>query len=222
VQSVAVTAVDDAVGKGTDNGIISHSADSRDNDFDDEQISRVIAQIADNDGGGPSLSVTDVSVAEGNSGTRNLTFTVTSPSNSQTVTASWATANGTATAGRDYRAASGNLSFAAGEASRTVAVNISGDVLSEANETVILNLSIPTNATLDDAQAVATITNGDPKPALSVNDVSISEGNSGTKTLNVTMTLSAASNLTVTLNYATANGTASFSSYYNAASVTLT
>ena len=63
----------------------------------------------------PGLSVNDVSVTEGNSGTTTANFTVTlSAAATSTVTVSYATANGTATAGSDYVAASGTLTFAAG------------------------------------------------------------------------------------------------------------
>ncbi len=73
------------------------------------------------------------------------------------VTVKWATADGTATAGKDYTAGSGTLSFAANETSKTVAVTLLGDELAESNETFAVNLSAPTGATLADAQAVGTI-----------------------------------------------------------------
>src|SRR5207244_9576024 len=57
---------------------------------------------------------------------------------------------------------------------------------------------------------------------LSINDISITEGDSGTKTMTFTVTLSSASNLTVTLNFSTANGTATAPSDYLATSGTLT
>jgi immune inhibitor A len=67
----------------------------------------------------PALSINDVSVTEGNSGSTNATFTVSlSAAAGGPVTVNWATANGTATAGTDYTAASGVVSFAAGETSR--------------------------------------------------------------------------------------------------------
>ena len=221
VHSVAVTAVDDAANEGTHNGIVSHDAESQDDDFDEDQVSRVIAQIADNDGGGSSLSVNDVSVAEGNSGTRNLTFTVTlSPASSQTVSVAWATANGTATAGSDYNANSGTLSFSAGQTSRTVAVTVRGDQTVEPDETFFLNLSNATNATLADPQGIGTITNDD-GTSLSVGDAAVAEGNSGTRNLTFTVTLSPASSQAVSVAWATANGTAIAPGDYAAASGTL-
>ena len=69
------------------------------------------------------LSISDVTVAEGNSGTTNAVFTVTlSAASASTVTVDYATANGTATAGSDYTAATGTLSFAAGTTSKTMTV----------------------------------------------------------------------------------------------------
>ena len=57
-----------------------------------------------------------------------------------------------------------------------------GDLLDEIDETYIVNLSGPVNATIDDGQGLGTITDDDAPPALSVNDVAITEGNTGTVT----------------------------------------
>ena len=220
-QSVAATAVDDALAEGPHSGFISHSASSQDNDFDRTEVSRVVARIEDNETV-PALSVNDVSVAEGNSGTKSLTFTVTlSAASTQTVTVAYATANGTATAGTDYVAANSTLSFSAGQTSKTFAVTINGDVVPEPDETFLVNLSNPTNATLADGQGQGTITNDDAQATLSINDVSVAEGNSETRNLTFTVSLSAASSQTVTVAYATANGTATAGSDYVAANGTL-
>lgn len=132
----------------------------------------------------PELSVADVSVAEGNSGSKVLTFTVAlSKAASGPVTLHYATADGTATAGSDYAASSGTLTFAAGETSKTVSVTVSGDTLVEANESFLLNLSDASGATIARASATGTILNDDTAaapPKLSVSDVSVMEGNLGT------------------------------------------
>ncbi|HWW94567.1 MAG TPA: Ig-like domain-containing protein [Vicinamibacteria bacterium] len=105
-----------------------------------------------------TLSINDVSVTEPNTGTANAVFTVTlSPASSQTVTVAYATADGTATAGTDYAAATGNLSFSAGTTTQTLTVQITGDTLPEPNETFFVNLSGPTGATLAKAQGTGTI-----------------------------------------------------------------
>ena len=142
----------------------------------------------------------------------------------QTVTVGYATADGTATtADGDYLAASGTLTFAPGVTTQPVSVTVNGDVKDEPNETLVVNLSAPTNATILDSQGTGTITNDDAVPTLSINDVAVAEGNAGTTTLGFTVTLSAVSGQTVTVGYATANGTATTADGdYLAASGTLT
>lgn len=173
----------------------------------------------------PSVSVTDVNLTEGNSGTKNATFTVTlSQASANAVTVSYQSANGTASAGSDYTAASGTLTFAPGETSKTVTVSINGDTTVESDETLTLTLSSPSGATLGRAVATGTIVNDDVAPGLpnlSISDVSIAEGNSGTKNATLTVSLSVASASTVTVAYATANGTAQAGTDYSAVSGTL-
>jgi predicted outer membrane repeat protein len=110
----------------------------------------------------PSLVVNDPSTTEGNSGTKNLTFTVslTAPV-SQTVTVNYATSNGTALAGSDYTPTSGILSFTPGEISKTVNVSMIGDTVVEQNETVFLNLSSAANAPISKSRGQGTILNDD-------------------------------------------------------------
>ena len=125
---------------------------------------QVTVTITDDDAP-PSLSVSDPSVAEGNSGTASLTFTVTlSAASGKTVTVDYATADGTATSGSDYTAKSGTLTFAPGETTKTVTVTVTGDTTTEASETVLLNLSGAVNATISDNQGSGTITNDDTPP----------------------------------------------------------
>lgn len=111
----------------------------------------------------PSLSINDVTMAEGNSGTTNFVFTVTlSATSSLTVTANYATADGTATlAGNDYQSAASTLTFNPGDLTKTVTLNVNGDPVNEPNETVFLNLSSPVNAAIADAQGLGTILNDD-------------------------------------------------------------
>ena len=87
------------------------------------------------------------------------------------MTVNYATANGTALAGSDYTAASGTLTFAPGQTSKTVTVNVTGDTVVEPNETFVVNLSAPTGATLFDGQGLGTILNDD-GPVLRISDVS--------------------------------------------------
>ena len=169
-----------------------------------------------------TLSINDVTKAEGNSGNTLFTFTVSLNAVSATpVTVQYATANGTAMAGSDYTTASGTLTIPAGSTSQTVTIQVRGDTAQEANETFYVNLSVPNGATLADAQGLGTITNDDIRN-LRINDVSRAEGNSGTTPFTFTVSLNALSSAPVTVKYATANGTALAGTDYTAASGTLT
>jgi uncharacterized protein YjiK len=168
---------------------------------------------------GPSLSINDVSVTEGNSGTVNAVFAVSlSAASTQPVTVNYATANGTAIEPGDYTAASGQVSFQPGVISQPVTVAVNGDVIPEPNETFFVTLSSAVNATIGDNQGIGTINNDDVVLSLSINDVSVTEGNSGTVNAVFAVSLSAVSAQTVTVNYATANGTATEPGDYMAAS----
>lgn len=109
----------------------------------------------------PMLSVDDVSLNEGNSGISTATFTVAlSKPNSSSVTVAYATADGTAlVSDNDYKPASGTLTFAPGETSKTVTVNVIGDAKLEPDEVFSFVLTTPMNATLQRAIGTATIRN---------------------------------------------------------------
>jgi probable HAF family extracellular repeat protein len=162
--------------------------------------------------GTPSISVADApAVTEGNAGTGAATFTVTlSAASTQTITVAYATGNDTATAGSDYQAATGTLTFAPGEISKTITVPVIGDRLSEPNEMFVVTLSSPTNATIGGSQAVGTIV--DDEPRISIGNVTKKEGNGKKTTLfTFTVTLSAAYDQAVTMSFRTVNGTATTS-----------
>ncbi len=129
--------------------------------------------IVDNDPM-PALTIADATIEEGNAGRKLLPFTarLSAPSGLP-VTVDYATADGTATAGADYLAASGKLSFAPGETEKSVNVEVIGDVANDPTETFVVNLSNPTNAFLGDGQATGTIVNDD-TPVLSATAVSAS------------------------------------------------
>jgi Calx-beta domain len=182
-----------------------------------------VVQLGYNPPAGPSLSIGDVSVTEGDTGTTQASFPVTlSAAASGTVTVSWATANGTATAGSDYTAASGTITFNAGETAKTAVVNVLGDSVDEPDETFMVNLSSPSGATIADGQATGTILDNDPPPQVSVGDAIVTEGNSGTASVAVGIQLSAPSAFPVTVSYATASSTAAMGSDFVASSGTVT
>lgn len=115
--------------------------------------------------GGPTISISDASVAETNSGTTTATFLVTlSSSSSQIITVNFATQDISATAGVDYVSNTGTLTFLSGETSKSIDVIINGDIDSEPNETFYVNLSNPVNAAFSDDQGIGIILNDDPDP----------------------------------------------------------
>ena len=110
--------------------------------------------------GPPAISVSDATVQEAEGAV--LVFTATlSHASSRTVTVDYATSDGTAVAGSDYTAASGTLTFNAGDTSQAVQVTVLTDSEDESQETLTLTLSNPSQATLDDATGTGTIENGE-------------------------------------------------------------
>jgi len=181
------------------------------------------AGVIQNDDGVTQVSVNNISVTEGNSGTTNAIFTVSlSAPSAQTITVQFATANGTATLASDYVAKTGTLTFSPGIVTQLDTILVNGDLLNEADETFFLNLSSATNAVFADSQGVCTILNDDPLPAISVNDISVLEGNSGTTNAIFIVSLSAPSGQPITVQYSTADGTATAGSDYAAKTGTLT
>lgn len=173
----------------------------------------------------PTLAINDVTANEGNAGTTSFTFTVSlsAPAGPGGVTFDIATANGSATAGVDYVANSlTGQTIPAGASTYTFTVLVNGDTLNEQSETFFVNVTNVVNAVVADGQGVGTIVNDDALPSLSINDVSLVEGNAGTTAMVFTVTLSAASGRTVSVNYATADGTAVAPGDYTSASGTLT
>jgi hypothetical protein len=109
----------------------------------------------------------------------------------------------------DYTSTSGTLSFAPGDTEETVSVTVNGDTEDEgAAEQFFLNFSGVENGQLPDTQAVGTITDDDGEPTIIIADTTVAEGDSGSSTATFTVTLSAASGLPITVNYATADDTA--------------
>jgi subtilisin-like proprotein convertase family protein len=148
-----------------------------------------------------TLSVGDVSVTEGQSGSKSAVFTLqlASPSDGST-RVDWSTADAGATAGVDYAAASGTASFPAGATAAPVPVTVYGDTIPEPGEGIRLVLSRPVNARLSTPSAIATITNDDgATPVVSIGSVSIREGDGDASQLVFPLTLSVAVPQAVTL-----------------------
>lgn len=112
----------------------------------------------------PSLSINDVTAAEGNAGTTSFTFTVSlsAPAGAGGVTFDIATADGTATAGSDYVANSlTGQTIPAGSSTYTFTVQVNGDALDETGETFFVNVTNVTGAVVADGQGTGTIANDD-------------------------------------------------------------
>ena len=181
-----------------------------------------VGTILDNDPF-PTVSVNNATVTEGDAGTVDATFTVSlnTPS-SRTITVDYATADGSATSPADYTAAAGTLTFSPGQTTKTVTVHVNGDLLDEVNETFTVNLSNPSNVTIGDGEGLGTITDNDPLPAVAVDDVTVSEGDSGTVAATFTLSLNVPSGRSLSVDYATADVTATSPADYLAAGGTVT
>ena len=159
------------------------------------------ARSVRNDSPEPELSIEDVTVDEGD-GTAEFTVTLDLASG-ETVTVDYATADGTALAGSDYTAASGTLTFAAGDTSKTIDVLVTDDSLGEGDEDFTVTLSSAANAGMSNGEATGTITDNE-IPTLTIADATATEGAS----VSFTVTLDPESSSDVTVAYATSDGTA--------------
>lgn len=150
-----------------------------------------------------TFSVSDVTLTEGTSGVQSAAVTVTlSEPLNKPVSVNYGTFNGSATAGSDYAAAAGKLTFAKGETVKTVPVTVYGDQAPEANESFSFRLSNPKGATIADGTGFVTIV--DSLPRLSITSLSgMSEGD----LMTLTVTLSAPLDTTFTVDFATADYT---------------
>ncbi len=182
-----------------------------------------IGTILNDDGPHLSFEQANVSHPEGNSGTTEFVFAVNiGQTDAEDVTVEYTTVDGTATAGSDYVATSGTLTFAPGESVQFITVLVNGDSALETDETFSIQLSNPTNATLDSNSATGTIVNDDAL-LIGISDASVQEGDTGeTNQMVFTVNLSSESTDTVTVEYDTVAGTATAGSDYTPTSGTLT
>jgi Calx-beta domain len=120
---------------------------------------------------GPGISITDVTITEGNSGTVTATFQVNlSAPSTQPVTVTFSTANGTANAGTDYVGTSGTITFDPGGTTKTITVVVEGNNTLELDKTFVVNLTSATTGFIADGHGVGTIVNDDgPLPQMLAN-----------------------------------------------------
>lgn len=211
--------------------IVGDQLDEADESFSVTLSTPTNATIADSTGTATIVDDDDAPTAQADApavgetdGATVLGFTVTldAPSG-RTAAVDYATSDGSATAGVDYTSASGTLVFAPGDVSETVTVSVVGDNLDEPDETVTLTLSGAVNAVISQPTSTGTIVDDEPAPALSIADLTVTEGDSGTSSAEVIVTLSAASGQTVAVHAATTGtGTATAGSDYEAAQADIT
>jgi len=160
----------------------------------------------------PAITIADVTITEGDSGTNDVTFSLTlTPASTNTVRVNFSTANGTATGSgttADYVPRSGTVTFAPGTTNQQVSVGVRGDRVFENDETFLVNLTSPVNGTIGDGQAAATVLNDDAMPTVSVTDVTVTEQNTTTTNAIFRVSLSGVSGLPVVVTFSTASGTA--------------
>ena len=166
-----------------------------------------------------SISVADVVVAE-SAASMSFDLVLSTPS-SQTISVSYATSDVTATAGSDYAASSGTLTFSPGQTTKRISLPLVADSLDEPDERLTLTLSSPVNASISDGSAKGTIQDDDALPALTVDDIAVVEPLSGTRLARFTVRLSAPSGRLVKVGYATASGSAASPADFTATSGTL-
>ena len=172
----------------------------------------------------PALSIEDVTITEGDSNTVNAVFKVNlSEVSGMTILVDVTPASGTATQFSDFHVVPTKLIIPAGSASGEVSVTISGDLSDEFDETFTMTLSNPMSATISRAQATGTIVDNDAPPTLTILNATSVEGNNGaTEAIVLLVMQSVASSKPVSVNYATADLSATAGSDYTARSGTLT
>ncbi|HKB03035.1 MAG TPA: Calx-beta domain-containing protein [Gemmataceae bacterium] len=168
-----------------------------------------------------TMSISDTSVWEGDSGTQMaaLGVTLSGPVNPP-VTVNYSTASGSAFPGSDYTTTSGTLTFRKGETYKTIYVPVIGDLVGEPTESFTVNLRNARHATIADGQGVVTVQDNDTR--ITIGDVTQAEGNSGTTAFNFNVNLSTPRNVPVTVAYTTAGGSAAAGSDFESASGTVT
>jgi Calx-beta domain len=172
------------------------------------------------------LAIAPANVLEGSSSTRALTFTATiSRPSALAVTFSYATVAGTAHAGTDFVAKTGQVSIPAGVTSAVIPIQVKGDTAVEPNEIFKVRLSNASGASIKAGLAAGTILNDDPPKAglrVGIGNASVYEGNTGRRNLRFTVSLSDKSTQSVRVHYATTAGSATAGTDFIAKSANLT
>jgi hypothetical protein len=212
-QSISITTLDDATPESSEQFFVNLTNATNSVTIADNQG---VVTLTDNDAAA-SISINDISIVEGNNAI--LTVTLDNPVSSG-FTVDFATQDNSATAGTDYTANNGTLTFS-GTAGETQSISITtlDDATPESSEQFFVNLTNATNSvTIADNQGVVTLTDNDAAASISINDISIVEGNNAI--LTVTLDNPVSSGFTV--DYTTQNNSATAGTDYTANSGTLT
>lgn len=209
-QTLSLQSLDDTAGEGSELFVVNF------NSLELEESATTQVTVLDNDA---AITATAVKAIEGDTQSRNLTFNVTlSNAYSQRVSVAYTTIDGTAKAGVDYQTTTGILVFEPGDTNRSVDVPIIPDSTPESDETLGLQLT-SSDLPAPSAPLVGTIQDDD--FALTVENVSTPEGNSGITNATFTVKLSKAVSFPVDVNFAVSEGTAKFSTDFDQKNVTL-
>ena len=169
----------------------------------------------------PTVGIGDVQFHESNAGKPKVNFSVTlSSASTQEVTVNFTTQDGTAIAGSDYATTGGTLTFKPGQTKKNVAVVVYGDKLHENDETFQVSLSDASGADIGQGVGTCTILDNDKPPTAAVNKFAAKEADAAATGAAFTVKLSAPSGLPVTVQYTTADGSATAGADYLAAGPT--
>ena len=164
----------------------------------------------------PQLVINDVSVVEGDTVDKTVLFSVGLLGvTSDVVTVDYATVDGSATAGSDYQAVNGTLTFAVGEAVKEISVTVIGDEERDAaEENFSLMLSNASNAQIQDDQGEGIIQDNDQPALITAQDITVTEGDRGSVSAQVEVTVTGQITDDVVIDYATVDGSAAANQDY--------
>lgn len=164
-----------------------------------------------------------MTVVEGNTGTVSADFTLSlSEPSALTVTAVWGVGFGTAST-NDYEQRAETTVFSPGDTAKVISILVKGDLTDEPEETFLFHLykGREVNATIVDTDGLGTLLDDDVAPGISIDDVTLAETDAGTTSALFTVVLSADSGQAVSVDFATADGTAQGGSDYTPLTGTL-
>jgi hypothetical protein len=217
-ETVAVTVLDDAAAEDDETFAVDLSTVVGGSIAGAQAIGTIVSDDAD-----PSVSVDNVSFAEGDVGSSIASFTLTLSDASEKIAAiTYATSDAGATAGVDYTSTTAIATFLPGDTVKMVDVEILGDATFETDEGLVLDLLDEDNVTIGDGHALGTITNDDAAPILSIDDVSVTEGDTGSTVATLTITKSGSTDLAASATWNTENMSAVSGIDYTASSGALT